>query len=131
MAGVVTLSVEVELAWGQHDKGSEAFESVLSEGRTSETAALRRLLSTCDDLDIPISFDVVGHLFHDSCSGIHQSPHDSGWFDADPGTDLDTDPLFYAPDLIRSIDDATTDHGICTHTYSHALCDEISTATLE
>lgn len=130
MAGVVTLSIEVELAWGQHDKGSEAYESVLSKDRVSETAALQSLLTMCDDFDVPISFDVVGHLFHDSCRGVHQSPHEPGWFDADPGTDVDTDPLFYAPDLVAAIDEATADHELCTHTYSHALCDEISSPTL-
>jgi len=130
MAATVTLSIEVELAWGRHDLPGGG-RQVLDPERTAETSALQRLLATCDRLDLPISFDVVGHLLHESCDGTHDSPHEPGWFDADPGSDVGTDPLFYAPDLVERIDDATTDHEICTHTYSHALCDEISKETLE
>jgi len=130
MAGTVTLSIEVELAWGRHDLAGDG-RALLSGGRAMETVALERLLATCDRLDIPVSFDVVGHLFHEACDGTHESPHEPEWFDADPGTDVDTDPLFYAPDLVEAIRDAATAHEICTHTYSHALCDEISGEALE
>jgi len=72
MGGKITLSVEIELGWGHHDKpdGNPA----LSEDREVETKALRRLLAVCDEHRIPITFDIVGHLLHESCDGIHDAP---------------------------------------------------------
>lgn len=127
MPGTVTLSVEVELGWGQHDLPE--FDH-LSSGRTAESAALSRLLEICDRLDLPISFDVVGHLFERSCRGSHDGPYPAEWWAADPGSDEDQDPLFYAPDLVAEIQQAAVDHEICTHTYSHVLADEIPPETL-
>lgn len=111
--------MEVELGWGIHDKGEF---SHLSKQRHKETKTLEALLSICDDYTIPFSFDVAGHLLHESCNGHPESPHPPNWFDTDPETDCETDPLFYAPDLISSIRDANTKHEICTHTFSHVLC---------
>lgn len=130
MVGTVTISVEVELGWGYHDIESQERYKSFSDRRTRETETLDRFLDRLDEFDLPISFDVVGHLFLDNCSGNHDGPYSESWFDEDPGTDRDTDPLFYAPDLVDAIDSAETDHEICTHTFSHVLCDEISDATL-
>jgi UV DNA damage repair endonuclease len=128
MTATVTLSLEVELGWGAPVGNNY---SVLSESRESETNTLNSLLKHCDKLEIPFTFDIVGHLFHESCSGNHPSPHDNGWFRNDPGTNIKTDPQFYAPDLISEITDSQAEHEIATHTYSHALLDEISRETIE
>ena len=127
MSGVVTLSMEIELGWGVHDIEASAH---LSDGGRSERRYLTRLLDRCEAVDVPISFDVVGHLCRSSCDGDHAGPHGEGWFDADPGTDAATDPLFYAPAAIESIADRPTDHELCTHTFSHVRCDDVSRATL-
>jgi len=127
MSGVVTLSVEVELGWGVHDIGDF---SHLSDSGNRERAYLRRLLDRCEQLDIPISFDVVGHLLQSACDGDHDGPHADGWFEADPGTDRAIHPLFYAPDVVADIRDCTTSHELCTHTYSHVPCDSVSAETL-
>jgi hypothetical protein len=116
------ISIEVELAWGFHDTGDY---TLLSEGRTAETETLEALLELCDELGVEISFDVVDHLLHERCDG-HVSPHDDGWFDADPETGVDTDPLFYAPDLVQRVQEASVDHEICSHTFSHVLCDQVT-----
>jgi len=129
MPAPVTLSVEIELGWGHHDKPGEY--QALSEDRRAETEALRRLLAVCDDHEIPITFGVVGHLLHHSCDGVHEGPHPDGWFAADPGTDVETDPHFYAPDLVEMIREAEVDHEVATHTYSHVLCDEIGTDVVD
>jgi hypothetical protein len=119
MVGYVTLSIEVELAWGVHDIETN---SHLSEDGSVERTYARRLLDHCDTLGLPITFDVVGHLCHASCDGNHDGTHESGWFDADPGTDVGRDSLFYAPDLIGDIAGRPTEHELCTHTYSHVPC---------
>jgi len=118
MTVTITLSVEVELGWGGHDTG--AFGK-LSSGGTTERQYLTALLRECERLSIPLSFDIVGHLFLAACSGTHDGPHPAGWFDADPGTDYRTDPLFYAPDVVAYIRAHEVSHELCTHSFSHAL----------
>jgi len=124
--GTLSLSVELELGWGQiREPAGSRFQNLSGPDRAVETARLRELLAVCDDHGVPISFDVVGHLLLEGCDGTHDGPHESGWFDIDPGTDVDADPLFYAPDLVTMIREAAVDHEICTHTFSHVPCDEV------
>ena len=127
MTGVVTLSIELELGWGMHDQAEYRH---LSSDRSAETEALHALLDLTDRHDLPITFDVVGHLFHDSCSGSHPGPHPELWWGEDPGTCSNSDPLFYAPDLVREIRNRETDHELATHTYSHLLADEATSEEL-
>lgn len=130
MTGTVTISLELELGWGYHDLDRPDRFWRLSQDRELETRALEHLLSTCEQFDVPITFDVVGHLMLDACEGIHDGPHEEGWFDADPGTDRAMDPQFYAPDLVAAICESDVDHEIATHTFSHVLADEVSEETL-
>ncbi|WP_345780693.1 polysaccharide deacetylase family protein [Haloplanus pelagicus] len=131
MEPTVVISVEIELAWGlSHLPGREGIDRH-SRGRTAETATLERLLSLCDDLSLPLTFDVVGHLLLERCAGRHDGPHDDVFFGADPGTDAERDPLYYAPDLIRRILDADTPHEIGSHTFSHTPAHEVGTDVLD
>lgn len=129
MVGTVTISMEVELGWGVHDRTTPP-DAHLSETGEQERFYLSRLLTWCDEYEIPISFDVTGHLGLDSCAGTHDGPHSPGWFDADPGTNVTEDPLFYAPDAVQEIVDASTQHELCSHTFSHILCDEADPETV-
>jgi hypothetical protein len=122
MSGIVTFSMEIELGWGVHDTGEL---NRLSSNGQIERQYLSKLLEITDRNQIPFSFDTVGHLFLEACDGNHNSPHQNNWFQADPGTDYRTDGLFYAPDVIANIKSTSVDHEICTHTFSHALFDEI------
>lgn len=130
MDGAITISMEIELGWGVHDLPGS---SHLSEDGAAERAYLERLLDHCDDIDLPITFNVVGHLLETECDGRHDGPHPEGWFDNDPGTDAATDPLFYAPEVGPNIEARPTDHELCSHTYSHVPCGEVTpeTATWE
>jgi peptidoglycan/xylan/chitin deacetylase (PgdA/CDA1 family) len=127
MDGGITISMEIELGWGVHDLPRS---SHLSEDGTAERAHLERLLDHCDDLDIPITFDIVGHLLETHCNGRHDGLHREGWFDNDPGTDAATDPLFYAPEVGPTIEARPTDHELCSHTYSHVPCAEATPETV-
>ncbi|NHN46529.1 polysaccharide deacetylase [Halostella sp. JP-L12] len=131
MDATVTISLEIELAWGLAHIQDADPQDRHSKGRRRETETLERLLGLCDDLGLPVSFDVVGHLLLDSCAGTHDGPYPPGWFDADPGTDSSTDPLYYAPDLVERVRKAEIDHEVCTHTFSHARCDEVSEAVID
>lgn len=122
---VVTISIEVELGWGRHFLENPNYGSIISDDRAIETSKLQSLLELCDDLEIPITFDVVGHLLLDNCDGEHKGPYDPEWFSSDPETSIDDDPLFYAPDLIKMINSSSTRHEIATHTFSHVLFDQV------
>ena len=121
MTGTLTISVEIELGWGVHDIDKR---NHLSADGSTERRYLRKLLRKTEAADVPVSFDIVGHLLLDECDGTHTGPYRAGWFDADTGTDAETDPLFYAPDMADLILDSDTDHELCTHTFSHILCNE-------
>lgn len=123
----VTISIEIELGWGVHDVAERAH---LSADGVPERRALRRLLAHCDLIDLPVSFDVVGHLLEPGCDGQHGGPHRDGWFDADRGTGPDDAPLFYAPDAVAEIPERAAGHELCTHTYSHVVCGEASRETV-
>ena len=127
MVGSVTISIELELGWGMHDQ--RRYDH-LSSDRSAETSALKRLLDIADRHKIPLTFNVVGHLLLDSCSGIHEGPLPDNWWAEDPGSDVQTDPLFYAPDMIREIQSRRVDHEFATHTFSHLLADEFSSEHL-
>lgn len=127
MTASVTLSIELELGWGQHDKDES---DICSPDRSAEELYLEKLLDACDRYELPITFNVVGHLLLNECNGQHSGPHQKGWFDADPGTDTETDPLFYWPNLPELIMDRAPEHEVATHTFSHVLCDEIDDQTL-
>lgn len=111
--------MEVELGWGVHDLPGHDH---LSPDGSEERRYLRRLIDTADDCGVPITFDIVGHLLLDECDGRHAGPYEHGWLAADPGTDVGTDPLYYAPDVAREIRRAAVDHELSTHTFSHILC---------
>jgi len=128
MSGVVTLSIELELGWGMHDMNK--FDH-LSPDRSAEDRALTRLLDACDRNDLPISFNIVGHLFDEACNGAHSGPYPTGWWNNDPGTNVTEDPLFYAPDMIDEITGRATPHELCSHTFSHVLADESSKELLD
>ena len=123
----VTISIEIELGWGVHDVGEYPH---LSDDGSAERACLGHLLDHCDSVDVPISFDVVGHLFEPDCERDHHGPHREGWFQNDPGTAVARDPLFYAPEMVRQILERPTGHELCTHTYSHVICGEASPETI-
>jgi len=128
MTSTVGLSIEIELGWAKHDKGET---NHLSDFRREETDVLERLLSHCERVNIPITFNVVGHLLLESCDGTHLNrPGAESWFEFDPGTNVETDPLFYAPDLIEKIRDSSVTHEICTHTFSHTPCNDTTPETV-
>lgn len=128
MAATITLSLEIELGWGFHDKsyGSELF----SEQGTVEHQILDRLLDVCDRTGVPLSFDIVGFLLNSPGHGAEPSPHSDDWWPSEIGEASD-DPLYYAPSVVDRIRNASVNHEICTHTYTHIPCAEFSDEILD
>jgi hypothetical protein len=84
--------------------------------------------------DVRATFAFVGHLFLDRCERVDGRAHpemvrpdhssfDGDWYDHDPCTDLERDPLWYGLDLVRKVRDARPAHEIGAHGFSHALLD--------
>jgi O-antigen/teichoic acid export membrane protein/peptidoglycan/xylan/chitin deacetylase (PgdA/CDA1 family) len=127
----LTVSLEVELAWGcRHHLHSPDGISRFSAGRRTESRRVEQLVSLCDELELPIVFDVVGHLFLEECDGCHDSWVGGGPVPGDPGTSRTADPLFYARDLVDRIASAKTPHEICTHTFFHLNGAELTAEAL-
>ena len=128
MSATVTFSIEVELGWGviQYDN-----LDVLSQGRKAETEALERLLELCDELRIPMTFNVVGHLLRHNPLVTYDASHEDGWFDDIPKTGPENAPEFYAPGLVERIQESSVDHEICTHTFTHVECANVTNETLQ
>jgi peptidoglycan/xylan/chitin deacetylase (PgdA/CDA1 family) len=131
--GTIVVSIDAELAWGFHDMDPMPLDRV-------ETArwGWYRLLELLERFELPATWAVVGHLFLDGCDGHHANhPSLAGWFRRDPGGTTATEREWYGPDLIEAIRDASVDHEIGSHTYSHvefgrsAVTEEIAAAELE
>jgi hypothetical protein len=121
---VITISIEVELGWGSHFQQNPNYKSIISENREAETSILNSLVKLCDNLEIPVTFDFVGHLFLDECDGKHDGPYNADWFSCDKITS--NGRLFYAPDLVEVVKSSSIDHEVATHTFSHVLFDRVN-----
>ncbi len=122
--GTVVISLDAELAWGFHD---------LEELPTMRIKQAREgwleLLDLFEEFEVPATWAIVGHLFLDECDGAHQNlTSTNNWFSRDPGGTATDTSNWFGPDLIKSIQDATVDHDIGSHTFSHVvLGDETTT----
>ncbi|MBI5470769.1 MAG: glycosyltransferase [Ignavibacteriae bacterium] len=133
--GVVTISVDFELAWGwQYAKGLS--QDCVKIG-LRERAQVPLILAKMDEYNIPVTWATVGHLFLSSCSRdangvahseLYQIPHfeneywkftSGDWYQHDPCTNVHQDPAWYAPDLIEMILHAKATHEIGCHSFSH------------
>jgi hypothetical protein len=131
MTASITISIELELAWGVHDNEGVNKYHFLSKNRAKEEIVLTNLLELCENADVPITFDVVGHLLLDSCDGEHDGSYPEGWFQFDPGTDSAHHPLYYAPKLVKKIVDSPIPHEIATHMFSHPNCNYFSDEAID
>jgi len=102
-----------------------------------------KILNLCEIYDIPITWATVGHLFLSNCKRVNKIAHPEilrlpyfenlywkyslgDWFDSDPCTNYIEDPPWYAPDLVKMINENSIKHEIGCHTFSHIDCrDEI------
>ena len=124
---VVTISADFELAW--------AFRGRTNNYRIEKAINGRRnipfILQICNELNIPITWATVGHLFLSSCESKAGKRHpnmprppinnkwDGDWYVHDPSSNYTQDPYWYAPDLIEMIMGSKVKHEIGTHSFSH------------
>jgi peptidoglycan/xylan/chitin deacetylase (PgdA/CDA1 family) len=128
--GTFVLSVDTELMWGSlHRVSATEFED--RHGTLRET--VRDLLDVLDETDIAATWAVVGHLLLERCErgedgrahGDLRRPnygwHAGDWYDADPCTDVERDPLWYAPDIVTAIRHRDAGHELASHSFGHVV----------
>jgi hypothetical protein len=123
----VSISADFELNW--------AFRSMREEERDqlgiSERENVPYILGLLEEFAIPITWATVGHLFLTACTRDNGLAHrcmprppanelwSGDWYKHDPCTNLQTDPLWYAPDLIEQVMHSKVKHEIGSHSFSH------------
>lgn len=124
--GAVVVSLDTELAWGYHPS---TVSSHISADGSRERANIQMLLNTFEALEAPATWAIVGHLFLETCDGMHANMErpmldsDKDWYESDPGTSMKEDPLRYGADIVDAIIQSPVEHEIGTHTFSHIPCE--------
>jgi len=143
-SAVVMIQADFEMAWAWrwskrfHGRMREVLEKAHRERQN-----IPQILDLCDRYKIPVTWATVGHLLLDCCRRENGMLHrhipripefenefwkfnGKDWFEHDPGTDVQRDPEWYAPDLVKDILKRETKHEIGCHTFSHIDCrDEV------
>jgi peptidoglycan/xylan/chitin deacetylase (PgdA/CDA1 family) len=133
--GVVIFSADFEMAWAF--RYSKINSPVAEQKGLKERDNIPKLLDLFEKYKIPVTWATVGHLFLDKCirdeNGLahgdmlrpdyfenHNWLFNSGdWYMHDPCTTVESDPAWYAPDLIKQIFSYGINHEIGCHTFSH------------
>jgi len=112
--GTVVISIDAELGWGFHH------HDPLPAGRVrAARAGWRWLLDRFDEYGIPATWAVVGHLLLDRCDRRHRG-HPAGERCCARGAGgLGPSDLWFAPDLVDAVVDATVDHELACHGFTH------------
>lgn len=113
--GSVIISIDAELAWGFVD-----FPKLPMHRLRRAREMWMQLSDLLEKHEIPATWAIVGHLFLEQCNGRHPDhPAGAEWFRQDPGGTVDTDEIWYAPDLIEYVIDADVGHDVGSHSFSH------------
>lgn len=127
--GAFVLSIDTELAWGGLHSLAYRTRQGLYEGARD---TIGRLLELLDHYEISATWAVVGHLFLRQCRVKDGVKHPEvvrptydwfagDWFDADPCTDLESDPIWYGPDIVQRILGCKALQEIGCHGFSHMI----------
>lgn len=126
--GTLIFSIDFELHWGVRDL--QRPDGSYRQNLLGERKAVPEMLKIFREFDLAATWATVGFLFAHSRDEItHYSPSLKPQYD-DPllspyaeqiGADEASDPLHYAPSLIKQIQQ-TPRQEIGTHTYSHYYC---------
>jgi peptidoglycan/xylan/chitin deacetylase (PgdA/CDA1 family) len=126
----LVISLDQELIWGSFD---ETTPGAFLAAHPDPRGTVRALIALFDELDIPVTWAVVGHLFLGSCSrGPDGQAHPEivrprygwypgDWLGGDPCTDRARDPLWYGDDVLDMIQAARARHEIGCHSFSHLI----------
>jgi len=128
--GILTVSLDFELIWGTLDLfGPTRFGAACMIERQ---VVIDRLLALFEELDIPATWCIVGHLLLDRCETVNGVKHPeivrpkhkwcrADWFAHDPCGDLNSEPLFFGRDLVDRIMACSAHQEIGCHSFSHVI----------
>jgi len=129
MSARFVLSVDVEGLWGLFFVRSYVDDpSAANAGRT----ALPRMGAMRAERQMAATFAFVGHLLLEECGPWDGPAHpenprptypwyDRDWYDDDPGTDEERDPLWYSKSQALAVH--AQGHDVGAHGFSHAILD--------
>lgn len=113
--GSVVISLDAELGWGFHDQADPPMDRV-----EAARWGWSQLLELFDQYDVPATWGVVGHLMLEDCDRRHEDhPLRGEWFERERGAWRNRPEIRFAPDLVQRIVDATADHELASHSFSH------------
>lgn len=118
---IFIFSWDFELAWGFHDKTRLPSRLHKYDSRRY----IGKIIDILDNYNVQSTWATVGHLFLDECHAGAHRPHPSlpvpsqSWYNEDPCSNVKSDPLWYAPDLIERIRSCNVRQEIGSHTFSH------------
>lgn len=131
--GILTISIDVELAWGFCDK---IIQTRIRNAIQRERDIVRRLLTLFAQYDIRATWAVVGHLLATQCDWSNGQVHpeierpltdknERDWFFQHPRNH--DDPLWYGRDMVEWIRTACPTQEIGSHSFCHLPYCEKST----
>jgi peptidoglycan/xylan/chitin deacetylase (PgdA/CDA1 family) len=130
--GILVLSLDVELAWGLFYRAKfKRYQELYDQ----ERPLFRRLLPLLEESQWPVTFAFVGHLLLANCRRVQGQAHpevlapDYSWYPhpwhhADPCSNYENAPWWYAPDLAEQVVFSKVEHELASHTFSHIICDD-------
>lgn len=122
MEPVICLSLDFELLLAYHDLSENIYRCKKKEMRDVKSR-IYDLIEVLEEYNFKCVWAVVSHLFLDKCHG-HRDYYGEKWLRRDPETDIDSNPLWYAQDIIKRLL-KNSFFEIGCHSFSHALFDEI------
>jgi len=123
MLGALTISIDLELAWGVCDR---ELQPAQRESLARERDIVTRLLALFERYDVRATWAVVGHLLLERCEQEPLHPEiprpvlpdsERDWFFQHP--DQPDDPLWYGRDLVEMIRNARPMQDIGSHSFCH------------
>lgn len=133
--GIIVFSADFEMAWAYRFSKTKKDQAI--QFGLHERNQVPYILELFNSFNIPVTWATVGHLFLKKCvkgkNGLPHSdmprPHffenrnwrfsNGDWYKNDPCTKVESDPAWYASDLIEHIISSDTPHEIGCHTFSH------------
>jgi Polysaccharide deacetylase len=125
--GVFTLSLDFELIWGTLDRGAETYREACER---EHAFVVDRLLALLAEFEISATWCTLGHLFLDSCEVRDGRKHPEivppapDWFEQDPCTGEDRDPIFYGKSLVDRVLACEVPQEMGCHSFSHPIFDD-------
>jgi hypothetical protein len=143
--GVLVISIDTELAWSVVHRGVVGAEVLDPKRVEAERSIVRDLLALFETYDVSATWATVGHLFLRLCRPVDGRKHpdirrpeydwfEGDWFDLDPASDIDHDPMWYGTDIVDMLRTARPTQEIGSHSFSHLIvgdpgCSEEAFAT--